>query len=65
MRVNRPGWRGLRISRGWSRDEDGLGPLADPFPAHGTPAHIRPGQGPESVAEAAKARIAGVGSETA
>jgi transposase InsO family protein len=39
--------------------------LADLFLAHGTPAHIRSDQGPEFIAEAVKAWIAGVGARTA
>ena len=39
--------------------------LADLFLAHGTPAHIRSDHGPEFIAEAVKAWIAGVGARTA
>jgi transposase InsO family protein len=39
--------------------------LADLFLAHGTPVHIRSDQGPEFIAEAVKAWIAGVGARTA
>ena len=38
---------------------------SDPFIPRGVPAHVRSGQGPEFVAEAAKGRIAGVGAATA
>jgi len=44
---------------------DVIGVLADLFLTHGRPAHIRSDQGPEFIAAAAKAWIAGVGARTA
>ncbi|WP_160119848.1 IS3 family transposase [Rhodovarius lipocyclicus] len=54
----------IRVARRLS-SSDVIDVLADLFLAHGTPAHIRSDQGPEFIAEAVKAWIAGVGARTA
>jgi putative transposase len=54
----------IRVARKLS-STDVIDVLADLFLAHGTPAHIRSDQGPEFIAEAVKAWIAGVGAKTA
>jgi transposase InsO family protein len=54
----------IRVARRLNSD-DVINVLADLFLAHGTPAHIRSDQGPEFVAAAVKAWIAGVGARTA
>jgi transposase InsO family protein len=54
----------IRVARKLSSAEV-IDVLADLFLAHGTPAHIRSDQGPEFIAEAVKAWIAGVGARTA
>jgi transposase InsO family protein len=54
----------IRVARRLS-SSDVIDVLADLFLAHGTPAHIRSDQGPEFIAEAVKAWIAGVGAKTA
>jgi len=54
----------IRVARQLS-SADVIDVLADLFLAHGTPAHIRSDNGPEFIAEAVKAWIAGVGAKTA
>ena len=54
----------IRVARKLT-SSDVIDVLADLFLAHGTPAHIRSDQGPEFIAEAVKAWIAGVGARTA
>ena len=54
----------IRVARRLT-SADVIDVLADLFLAHGTPAHIRSDQGPEFIAEAVKAWIAGVGARTA
>ena len=54
----------IRVARELS-SADVIDVLADLFLAQGTPAHIRSDQGPEFIAEAVKAWIAGVGAKTA
>ncbi len=54
----------IRVARKLN-SPDVIDVLADLFLARGTPAHIRSDQGPEFVAEAVKAWIAGVGARTA
>jgi len=54
----------IRVGRRLT-SSDVIDVLADLFLAHGTPAHIRSDQGPEFIAEAVKAWIAGVGARTA
>ncbi len=54
----------IRFARSLS-STDVMDVLADLFLAHGTPAHIRSDQGPEFVAKAVKAWIAGVDAKTA
>lgn len=54
----------IRVARRLTSSEV-IDVLADLFLAHGTPAHIRSDQGPEFIAEAVKAWIAGVGARTA
>ena len=54
----------IRVARKLT-SSDVIDTLADLFLARGTPAHIRSDQGPEFIAEAVKAWIAGVGAKTA
>jgi transposase InsO family protein len=54
----------IRVARRLT-SSDVIDVLAELFLAHGTPAHIRSDQGPEFIAEAVKAWIAGVGARTA
>jgi transposase InsO family protein len=54
----------IRVARRLT-SADVIDVLADLFLTHGTPAHIRSDQGPEFVAEAVKAWVAGVGAQTA
>jgi transposase InsO family protein len=54
----------IRVARRLT-SSDVIDVLADLFLAHGTPAQIRSDQGPEFIAEAVKAWIAGVGARTA
>ncbi len=54
----------IRVARRLS-SSDVIEVLADLFLTHGTPAHIRSDQGPEFIAEAVKAWIAGVGARAA
>lgn len=54
----------IRVARRLT-SSDVIDVLADLFLAHGTPTHIRSDQGPEFIAEAVKAWIAGVGARTA
>jgi transposase InsO family protein len=54
----------IRVARKLS-SSDAIDVLAELFLAHGTPAHVRSDQGPEFIAEAVKAWIAGVRARTA
>nr|WP_245216996.1 IS3 family transposase [Neoroseomonas nitratireducens] len=54
----------IRVARRLT-SSDVIDVLAELFLAHGTPAYIRSDQGPEFIAEAVKAWIAGVGARTA
>lgn len=54
----------IRVARRLT-SSDVIDVLADLFLTHGKPAHIRSDQGPEFIAEAMKAWIAGVGARTA
>lgn len=54
----------IRVARKLT-SSDVIDVLADLFLAHGAPAHLRSDQGPEFIAEAVRAWVAGVGARTA